>query len=541
MTSPELTESVNPLYVIKMYEDSAVLENLLAVFKNTYNYPDVNCEVLKGNSESPRTVFARFEEKEHFEKFGEFLEQRDIECEHVATEHELKKQLPGNLYVRGLLPTTTSEDLVRIFSRYGALVSCKIIYDDYGVSKGYGFINFADRIDAQKAIDNLNGVNVDGNHLFVNHHISKRDRLKELEMKKLKYTNLYVKNFPDDLSKEKLAEVFGQYGDVESVFLPQGTGNHNRGYAFINFKSHEDAVKAQENLDGFEIAPGYKLQLGKAERRKDRMQNQMNSYKPSYLPFQPQYMPPQPEHSNNLYPSFIVSPDSNLISTATGLPIAGPQYQDSNLYIIHLPLEYKDQDLYELFAPFGQIMSAKIMTYPPNDSAVIDEGEEDTESKTREGRSRGFGFVCFNKPLDASKALVSMNGYRVDDSHVLEVSFAQRKENKFEKGRLHHYNQNHLGNFYNYLNQNFTKRSFSLPASMHSGGFFPMTAPSPSQVSYSLVDSPGVPQPGSRTMSVPYISYNPYYYYPYPMPPASPFVKEGDTEEEGAEGSADQG
>ncbi|KAH3671674.1 hypothetical protein OGAPHI_000379 [Ogataea philodendri] len=530
MTSPELTESVNSIYTFKLYEDLTLLDTVLAAFKEAQADHDIRYELLKGNCESPKTAFVRFEDPDTSHKFQQFLKQRGLEYEPVPNESELNLQLPGNLYVRGLLPTTTSDDLLRIFSTVGNPVSCKIIKDDYGVSKGYGFINFADRVEAQKAIDSLNGSDIEGNHLFVNHHISKRDRLKELEMKKLKYTNLYVKNFPDDLPKERLTEVFGKYGDIESVFLPQSSDNLNKGYAFINFKTHEDAMKAQEELDGFEISPGFNLQLGKAERRKDRMQHQVVNYNGSYYPYQSPYVPAQPEPSNSMYPSFIVSPDSNLISTATGLPIAGPQFQDSNLYITHLPLDFKDQDLYDLFTQFGQIMSAKIMTYPPADSAVIDEDDE-TENHAREGRSRGFGFVCFNKPLDASKALVAMNGYRVDESHVLEVSFAQRKENKYEKGRLHHHNQNHLGNFYNYLNQNFTKRSFSFPSSMPNGGFVPVTAPAQSPVQYSPIGSPGRPQPNSRTMSVPYVSYNPYYFYPYQVQ-TPPYATENLSEEQ---------
>ncbi|GMG39416.1 unnamed protein product [Ambrosiozyma monospora] len=172
-------------------------------------------------------------------------------------------------------------------------------------------------------------------------------------------------------------------------------------------------------------------------------------------------------------PPFVISQDSNYISTTTGLPIAGPQYQDSNLYITHIPPTFVDGDLESLFERFGPIISAKIMTYQPDEIEKRKgelqrrryEGEDvdEEDDDVKEGKSKGFGFVCFNKPIDASKALVSMNGYRVDDYHVLNVSFAQRKENKFEKGKLHHYNQNNLGNFYQYVNNTYQKRSASLP------------------------------------------------------------------------------
>lgn len=210
------------------------------------------------------------------------------------------------------------------------------------------------------------------------------------------------------------------------------------------------------------------------------------------------YQPPI-TGQNPVLPPFIVTPDSNLISTSTGLPIAGPQFQDSNLYVIHLPKEYTDNDLYELFEKYGKITSSRVITYQPEEIeqlnrkkkreavkhasstsiAVSTFKDEDSKQKSAitqgensdgsnddsgndspnesahipvVGESKCFGFVCFQNPIDASKALVCMNGYKVDSSHVLRVTFAQRKENKYNQGRLHHYNQNHLGGLYQYVN-----------------------------------------------------------------------------------------
>ena len=74
-----------------------------------------------------------------------------------------------NIYVGNLTFGTTSPDLETLFEAYGEVVKAQVISDrDTGRSRGFGFVEMASGDDAAKAIEELNGKNVDGRDLTVN-------------------------------------------------------------------------------------------------------------------------------------------------------------------------------------------------------------------------------------------------------------------------------------------------------------------------------------------------------------------------------------
>jgi RNA recognition motif-containing protein len=74
-----------------------------------------------------------------------------------------------NIFV-GSLPWSIEEaDLRESFEAYGTVESVKIITDKFtGRSKGFGFVEMPNDDEAQKAIDELNGANVEGRAIVVN-------------------------------------------------------------------------------------------------------------------------------------------------------------------------------------------------------------------------------------------------------------------------------------------------------------------------------------------------------------------------------------
>jgi len=107
-------------------------------------------------------------------------------------------------------------------------------------------------------------------------------------------------------------------------------------------------------------------------------------------------------HSRHHHPSPHVSPYGGgqyYPAASPGPPIQttasnkGPD--GANLFIFHIPNHFTNVDMYQLFYPYGNLLSVRIMV------------EKDT------GRSRGFGFVSYDSPDAAALAIKELNGYAV--------------------------------------------------------------------------------------------------------------------------------
>lgn len=73
------------------------------------------------------------------------------------------------LYVGNLPYSATSDSLQQVFSQYGVVVNATVIMDRMtNRSKGFGFVEFETEEAAQKAVDAMNGQELDGRKIVVN-------------------------------------------------------------------------------------------------------------------------------------------------------------------------------------------------------------------------------------------------------------------------------------------------------------------------------------------------------------------------------------
>ena len=81
------------------------------------------------------------------------------------------------LYVGNLSFETTESDLQSLFAQVGSVRSCDLIIDKFtGKSRGFAFVDMGSDEDANKAIAEMNGKDVDGRPLKVNEARPREDR-----------------------------------------------------------------------------------------------------------------------------------------------------------------------------------------------------------------------------------------------------------------------------------------------------------------------------------------------------------------------------
>lgn len=66
------------------------------------------------------------------------------------------------VWVGSLHESVREKDLTRVFSKHGAIASCRVMKDEHGKSKKFGYVNFHKRAEAEKAAKNLVGFKIQG-------------------------------------------------------------------------------------------------------------------------------------------------------------------------------------------------------------------------------------------------------------------------------------------------------------------------------------------------------------------------------------------
>jgi RNA-binding proteins (RRM domain) len=81
------------------------------------------------------------------------------------------------LFVGGVPYSVSDQQLQDLFATVGPVTSCRIIKDKFtGRSKGFGFVEYDNDDDAVKAVEKLNGYDLDGRKITVNEARPMEDR-----------------------------------------------------------------------------------------------------------------------------------------------------------------------------------------------------------------------------------------------------------------------------------------------------------------------------------------------------------------------------
>lgn len=157
-----------------------------------------------------------------------------------------QKDVGMKIYVGNLNFDTTADGLQAAFEEYGAVKDCFVPTDYEGNPRGFAFVQMEEE-NAVKAIEGMNGTELDGRTLNVNVSLPKGTKATPKQIK------LYVGNLSWGTEEDALRQLFEEYGKVVDCYIPtdRETGQH-RGFAFVTMDPDE-ALRAADETDGYEL------------------------------------------------------------------------------------------------------------------------------------------------------------------------------------------------------------------------------------------------------------------------------------------------
>jgi len=222
---------------------------------------------------------------------GMLIDDKEVSVELWKPQNE-RTQHYRNLYIKHFNKELSEEVVRSVFEQFGKIVSFLFRKDEStGEGKGFAFCAYENHDEAVRAED-LHGkeheICAPGKTLYVARAQKKSERrrvienkIKEQRAQFAKYTNFYVKHLDDDITSERLREVFSQFGEIVSAKVMTNPGtNTSRGFGFVCFKERRDAFMAQTTMGnhvGELSAKGNKPLYMNVAQAKDQRRQQLES------------------------------------------------------------------------------------------------------------------------------------------------------------------------------------------------------------------------------------------------------------------------
>ncbi|XP_036019603.1 ELAV-like protein 2 isoform X2 [Mus musculus] len=319
-----------------------------------------------------------------------------------------------NLIVNYLPQNMTQEELKSLFGSIGEIESCKLVRDKItGQSLGYGFVNYIDPKDAEKAINTLNGLRLQTKTIKVSYARPSSASIRD--------ANLYVSGLPKTMTQKELEQLFSQYGRIitSRILVDQVTGI-SRGVGFIRFDKRIEAEEAIKGLNG-QKPPGatepitVKFANNPSQKTNQAILSQLyqspNRRYPGPLAQQAQRF----RLDNLLNMAYGVKRFSPMtidgMTSLAGINIPGHPGTGWCIFVYNLAPDADESILWQMFGPFGAVTNVKVIR------------------DFNTNKCKGFGFVTMTNYDEAAMAIASLNGYRLGD-RVLQVSFKTNKTHK---------------------------------------------------------------------------------------------------------------
>ncbi|NWJ07647.1 CELF3 protein, partial [Crypturellus undulatus] len=331
------------------------------------------------------------------------------------------------LFVGMLGKQQSEEDVRRLFEPFGHIEECTILRGPDGASKGCAFVKYGSHGEAQAAISGLHGSQtMPGASSSLVVKFADTDKERTLRRMHQMAGQLGIFN--------PMSIQFGAYGAYTQAIMQQQAALMAAAQGTcLNPMAAIAAAQMQQmaafNVSGLVAAPltpssgaSTPPGMGTAPVASIAAPLGVNGFSP--LPPQSNGQPASDAiYANGIHPYPAQSPGvadplqqayAGMQHYAAAYPAAYapigqafpqqaaviPQQQREgpegcNLFIYHLPQEFGDAELTQMFLPFGNVISAKVFV----DRAT--------------NQSKCFGFVSFDNPASAQAAIQAMNGFQI--------------------------------------------------------------------------------------------------------------------------------
>ena len=136
------------------------------------------------------------------------------------------------MIVRNLAPELTQQKLWDHFAKFGEIKSLKLEEFPDGKSRGFCFIQFVRKEDADTCIKQADQTELCGKKIEVTFHKNKEERYGD---------NLYVQNLPTGTDDAKLGEMFAEFGQVQSARIQRSDKDTLTRNGYVCFATGDSA------------------------------------------------------------------------------------------------------------------------------------------------------------------------------------------------------------------------------------------------------------------------------------------------------------
>ncbi|XP_051765907.1 CUGBP Elav-like family member 5a isoform X9 [Ctenopharyngodon idella] len=342
------------------------------------------------------------------------------------------------LFVGMLNKQQTEEDVYRLFEPYGVIEECTVLRGPDGNSKGCAFVKFSTHAEAQSAISALHGSQTmpgASSSLVVKFADTDKERTIRRMQQMVGQFGIFnpaialpfstYSTYAHALMQQQAALMAASHGGylAPSVAFPT-TQIHQMGALNINSLPPTPMTPVSgefhQTLAGLSsppanittsAVPSIVTPIVNGFTSIPHQPNGHPAVEAVYTNGLPPYSTQSPTAADTLQQAFTGVQQYTAIYPATTLTPIGqslpqpPQViqqqqqregpEGCNLFIYHLPQEFGDNELMQMFLPFGTVISSKVFM----DRAT--------------NQSKCFGFVSFDNPASAQAAIQAMNGFQI--------------------------------------------------------------------------------------------------------------------------------